>query len=105
MSRQRLSRAQWRELIEQQRASELSVEAFCRQRGVSATTFFNWKRRLAAEPEPSTAGSGSFVELTPTAQTAGPEARIELVLAGGVVVRLRRGFDPTTLRQVVEALS
>ena len=112
MSKQRLSRERWRELIAQQRAGELTVVAFCRRHGLAASTFFNWKRRLESEGEglddaevAACADEPSFVEVTPEALTSGSDEPIEVLLSSGVVVRVRRGFDTSTLRQLVEALS
>ncbi len=102
MGRRRLSRRRWRELVEQQRDSGLSVPVFCAQHGVGASTFFAWRRRLAR-------GRGSepaFVELRTKAQqepeTSGP---IEVVLCSGVTLRVRESFDAATLRRIAEALS
>ena len=36
----------WRDLIERQPASGVSIARFCKQVGVSANSFFVWKRRL-----------------------------------------------------------
>ena len=38
--------AQWRQRMERQRTSGLSIVAFCRKEGVSPATFHVWKRRL-----------------------------------------------------------
>lgn len=37
---------QWRQRMERQRASKVTVAAFCREEGVSQATFFAWKRKL-----------------------------------------------------------
>jgi len=37
---------QWRQRIRRQRASKLSVAAFCREESVSQATFYTWKRKL-----------------------------------------------------------
>lgn len=37
---------QWRQRMERQRASGLSIVAFCREEGVSLATFHAWKRKL-----------------------------------------------------------
>ena len=37
---------QWRQRMERQRASGLSIVAFCREEGVSQATFHVWKRKL-----------------------------------------------------------
>ena len=39
--------AYWQGLIADQEASGLSVSRFCRERGVPAGSFFNWRRKLA----------------------------------------------------------
>jgi len=71
----------------------------------------------ARSEEGRSGGRAGFVELvaradrsnsgTGVADVAGAStaAAIELVLVNGLVVRVRPGFDPATLRQVVEALS
>lgn len=42
-------RGDWVALLERQRASGLSISAFCRREQIAAATFFYWKRRLAPE--------------------------------------------------------
>ena len=39
----------WQDLIERQPASGLSIAPFCKQAGVSANSFFAWKRRLRSK--------------------------------------------------------
>ena len=111
MSKQRLSRQRWRELVNEHRASGLSVDAFCKQQGLATSTFFNWARRFKTEA-PSVMAQASpdaadFVELeAPLAPTTVAEAPpIELVLPSGLVLRVRHGFDRRVLKQVVEVLA
>ena len=40
---------QWRQRLERQRASGLSIAGFCRKEGVSTVTFHTWKRKLQVE--------------------------------------------------------
>jgi len=51
---------QWRQRMERQRASKMTVAAFCREEGVSQATFYAWKRKLggsmAAQKASSKAG-------------------------------------------------
>lgn len=118
MSKQRLSRQRWRDLIEEQRTGGLSVQAFCKRHGLASSTFFNWSRRFKSEAPSSAADQTRaapppFVELeAPSASHTGEAddasattSTIELVLPSGLVVRVRRGFDPRLLQQVVEALA
>jgi hypothetical protein len=39
----------WQNLIRQQQQSKLSVSAFCRRRGFGDQSFYNWRKRLAAD--------------------------------------------------------
>lgn len=42
--------AQWRQRMERQRASGLSIVEFCRREGISKATFHVWKRKLHGFP-------------------------------------------------------
>jgi transposase-like protein len=117
MSKQRLSRQRWRELVDEQRAGGLSVDAFCKRHGLATSTFFNWARRFKSESPSAVAqasADAAFVELeappaSPLTKTDASASNtmppIELVLPNGLVLRVRRGFDPRLLQQVVEALA
>jgi len=93
--------ARWRKLIEQQRQSELSVSAWCRERGVSAASFFAWRRRLAG-------GASIFkpVKLVSNGRGVGgkSDSTIELCLRGGRRLRMRKGFDSGVLIDLVRTL-
>jgi len=98
----RLTDAQWRKLFAEQRDSVLSVEAFCRAQGIASSTFFARRQRLREADRPA------FVEVTAEAtrpMEAPCHASLEVLLPGGVVVRVLCGFDTVTLRRIVEALS
>jgi hypothetical protein len=86
----------WAELIRNQQQSGLSVTAFCRDRGFSDQTFYNWRKRLSAS-EPVrfalvAAGSGTEQSL------------VELVLASGDRLRMGPGIDAATLRTILSVL-
>jgi hypothetical protein len=95
--------ARWAKLIEQQRQSELSVSAYCRQRGVSAASFFAWRRRLSGDP-----GAGGFKPVKLVSNGPGACARsdgaIELCLSGGHRLLVRRGFDRQLLVDLVQTM-
>lgn len=88
----------WRELVERQRSSGLSVAAFCARHGIAVPSLYAWRRRLAAAPV--------FVEAK-VAGTSGPQSSgmIEVRLRGGRRLLVRReGFDRELLVEVVAAL-
>jgi putative transposase len=114
MNKRILTADRWRELIEQQQRSGLSIAAFCAEHDVAVSTFFAWRRKLeirGAPGAPGISGVPAFVELTPSIEPAAARgsvellpAPIELLLPGGLTVRVRENFDAATLRQIVEAL-
>ena len=70
---------QWRERMEQWRASGLSVRAFCLRRGLAVPRFYYWKRELRSRDAAAmTAASRSSASKSPTslsteaAQTSRP---------------------------------
>lgn len=102
----RTSRERWRRRVEAWVESGLGCKEYAARSGVKATTLAWWKWKLGVD------GSGeapaAFVELTPgefglNAGSAA-DAGVELDV-GGVVVRVRLGFDPVTLEQVVGVLA
>ena len=89
--------AKWRELISEQRGSGQSAAAFCRERGMSVTHFFEWRRKLS-EAE---AKAGRFVEV----RVASVQGRaLEVRLSGGRSVMVEPGFDEAHLRAVLAVL-
>ncbi|OAI52715.1 hypothetical protein AYO44_16490 [Planctomycetaceae bacterium SCGC AG-212-F19] len=90
--------ADWRELIERWKASGQSVAAFCAARRVSQATFYSWRKRLGdrrttAKPPPTFAAVQ--VVLDPTA---------DIVLPGGLMVRVPLGANPAAIARLVAAL-
>lgn len=98
----------WRKLLEDQRASGLPISAFCRERGIAASSLFAWRRRLAdgasmfkpvkmvVTPGPTVRGGG--------AGDGGGDAAIELYLPGERRLIVRRGFDRQLLLDVIHAM-
>ncbi len=91
----------WRERVERQRRSGLSIVEYCRREKVSAANFHAWKRRLrgsrsSVERKSATRGQrggtrelsprGGFVQFPLTV-----EATIEVRFADGTVVSLPSG--------------
>ena len=93
----------WRELIEAQAASDLSVEAYCRRRGVSTSSFFAWRRRLAEDATPRFLPvqiAGAALSNEPSA----PRPAVELERADGMRIRVFDGARRETICDVLAAL-
>jgi len=89
----------WQELIRQQQQSTLSVSAFCRQHDFSDQSFYNWRKRLAAD------GPVRFALVDASvASSADRFAALELILASGDRLRIAPGTDAATLRAVLNVL-
>lgn len=85
----------WQELVTAQAQSPLGVREFCAERGFKLATFYVWRRRLAPPATPA----ATFVPVRVVANPA-----IEIVLPGGLVVRLPSGTDPIYLARLVAEL-
>lgn len=86
----------WRERLERQRRSGLSVAAFCRRERVSQPSFYQWRKRLAAAERPL------FVPVQ-VADDAPASAGLEIELPGGAVVRLAAGAPRELVRLAIES--
>jgi hypothetical protein len=95
--------ARWRKLVEQQRASGLSVSAFCREHELTAASMFAWRRRLAG-------GAAMFKpvkivqEPVPRSPVDAGDSSIELRLPGRRRLLVRRGFDRRLLLDLLDVL-
>jgi hypothetical protein len=110
-------RVRWEAVLRQFAAGGLSVREFCRRRGLSEPSFYAWRRRLRTEGGPAAPASPAaplFVPLRVAAGRAaataaggggGEQARIELLLGGGVTVRLFGEVPAARLVSVLGVLS
>lgn len=106
---ERRSGSEWAELAAEYRASGWSQEVFCRRRGISLHSFRDWLYRRSRQRRPSSAERSITPLFLPVTMADGPGVAssmepIEVVVDDRRRVNVRPGFDPTTLRQVVEVL-
>lgn len=101
----------WLDIIRRWRQSRLSVREFCGRRRLSEPTFYAWRRVLRQRgliDEDSVdavpvATTPAFVQVAVDAGALALPA-IDLVLAQGRLLRVRAGFDPDLLRQLLRLL-
>jgi hypothetical protein len=86
----------WTRIIEEQRVSGLTVARFCEARGIPASSFFPWRKRLRGAP-----AAAAFVEAKVRGETGGG---ITIELVDGRRVMVSRGFDRDLLLDVIGAL-
>lgn len=93
-------RAHWRATIDKQASSGMTIAAYCWANQIKRDLFYAWRRRLR-DRESCT---GGFLELIPGGPTAA-KTGICIHLGKNISIEVERGFDPFTLRTVVETLS
>ena len=120
----------WRQAIERQAVSGFSAAAFCRQQGLSAQSFYKWRRKLARMPMAADQAdlNGAFASAQPAAQRLIPVAiapsravdsgapsrssasssfrqpLIEIILEGGTMVRCHGLLPADQLGELVTAV-
>ena len=92
---------QWRGLIAKHLASGLSAAAFCREHSLNIHQFRWWQRRFKKENDSQDKRAG-FLQLVPFSKSQHSGIRIHL--RNGVFIEVEQGFDPLTLRGVIEAI-
>lgn len=100
----------WRDHVAGWKSSGLSLRLYSEQHGLKAGTLGYWNSRLKAQAVDaltSSAGSEATFLAVHVAEPAvsAPEPRddrIELVLKGGSILRVGRGFDAVTLNRLID---
>ena len=95
----------WRAVVSEQIASGQSVAAFCKERGVTSSQLFAWKKRLRE------AEKAQFVEVQlkpaePLREMVSRQSAkaIEVRLRGGRSIAVEAGFDADHLRALLTVL-
>ena len=99
----------WRQRIQRQSASGLSIAAFCRREGLSARLFYAWRGRLVARSLPTPAEPRLFVTVQrdSTPHQADPifDRGVEMELPQEVRLRFDALPEPEWLGRVVASLA
>jgi hypothetical protein len=103
----------WRRQLSRQQSENVSVTDFCRQLGVSITTFYYWKKRVqlvssslparvvAELPSRPLAVAASFVPVSLVDRRA--STHLEIELANACFVRLEGVIDSSLLQAAIAA--
>ena len=90
--------AHWREVIETQKNSGLSIADYCRTRDIRTNVFYAWRRRIQKRQM----DKQGFIELR--SSVSGPDTGIRIGF-GNLCIEVQRNFDPMTFRAVVACLT
>jgi transposase len=98
----------WRQRLQRFERSGLSAVAFCAKEGVSTPSLYAWRRRLRrATAEQATRPVGPLTELAARlvpVRLLPAAAPVEILLPGGLVLRLAPGCELDFVRSLVETL-
>jgi hypothetical protein len=94
-------------LIDQWRAAGCTARVFARERGVSVSTLFRWRRRLAAatpDADRRPPDAGHLVPVRLVSALEDGATALEVTLTTGDQIRIGSGVTPETLRCGVQVL-
>lgn len=86
---------EWKKLIQEQQASGLSIEQWCRDKGLRPHMFFYWRSRLFPKPK---LNRKSFMEIDSLKDTG---ISIE---CNSIRIFLEKDFDPNVLKNCLKIL-
>ena len=92
----------WEMAIKTWRSSGLSVRDFCKQEGLSASTLYSWRKKLAKDNDSiEEANFPAFIEVTVPKSKPAP---LELLLTSGNILRIDTSVESAVLTNVLSAL-
>ena len=100
---------EWQRRLERYQTSELNLDVFCLQEGVSRSTFYRWKQRLCnGIPQPLEADSSASQQPSSNESLFLPislkTSRVEIELPNGGVVRLPSDVSKDVLVAIVRVV-
>ena len=98
---------EWGLAIQECRSSGLSVREWCRQRGVTPTTYYRWEREVLSgirRKDVSGRSGVAFVELPAPQPLQNVSGRTATLNIGGGSIDLYQEMGPELLRILVELL-
>jgi hypothetical protein len=106
----------WRDLLDEQSRTGMTVKAFCEKKGVSVPSFYSWRNKIQRKDAAvSRDGAKDHDGLVPVTVTAPLKDRatdathrhadgIEIVTPGGFTLRVRRDLHPDNIARLLEAI-
>jgi len=101
LSKRAANRQRWFDRVEAWKQSGLTRKAFCKQQQLGLGSFQRWRGIFMREEKPEVSSVVSFL---PVNVTAAPASGLALLIDDHLRIEIPAGFDPVTLKQVVQAL-
>lgn len=105
--------SRWRDIVERQAGSGLSIRGFCASEKISEASFYAWRKKLRRRTGNRTRGSRTMSQreeapdsdrLFVPLRLLDTAATLEIVHPHGYRIQLTGDVNPVALRQVLEAL-
>lgn len=101
LTKREANRQRWFDRIETWKQSGLSQKAFCEQQQLGLGSFQRWRGIFMRGEKPEASSAVSFVPVNVTVDKA---SSLALLIDDQLRIEIPAGFDPVTLKQVVQAL-
>ena len=101
LTKREANRQRWFDRIETWKQSGLSQKAFCEQQQLGLGSFQRWSGIFMRGEKPAASSAVSFVPVNVTVDKA---SSLALLIDDQLRIEIPAGFDPVTLKQVIQAL-
>ena len=101
LSRREVNRQRWSERIQHFKRSGLTQKTFCGQHQLGLGSFQRWRRIFTTEGKPEESSAVTFLPVNVTTLKA---PSLTLLVDDSLRIEIPIGFDPATLKQVVQTL-
>ena len=101
VTKRQANRQRWFDHIETWKQSGLTQKAFCEQQQLGLGTFQRWRGIFMRGEKPEASSAVSFL---PVSVMAAPASNLALLIDDRLRIEIPAGFDPVTLKQVIQAL-
>ena len=101
LSKREANRQRWFDHIKDWKQSGLTQKAFCEQQQLRLGSFQRWRGIFMRGEKPEASSAVSFVPVNVTVDKA---SSLALLIDDQLRIEIPAGFDPVTLKQVVQAL-
>jgi len=101
LTKREANRQHWFDRIETWKQSGLTQKAFCEQQQLGLGSFQRWRGIFMRGGKPEASSAVSFLPVNVTVDKA---SGLALLIDDHLRIEIPAGFDPVTLKQVVQAL-
>jgi hypothetical protein len=101
LTKRQANRQRWFDRIETWKQSGLTQKAFCEQQQLGLGSFQRWRGIFMRGEKPEASSAVSFLPVNVTVDKA---SSLVLLIDDQLRIEIPVGFDPMTLKQVIQAL-